>query len=83
MVTKEKDGIDAFVFPEEGIELLDFRCFRGDRADVSPEEIKKQIHSAFMQKKMKRAIVSSEPPKAPGAAAQNVREFVAELAKPC
>jgi len=81
MVAKEKDGIDAFLFGESR-ELMDFRCFRGDRADVTPEEIKKQVHSAFMQRKMKRAVISSEPP-SPAVAAQDVREFVNELAKPC
>jgi len=81
MVAKEKDGIDAFLFAD-GIELQDFRCFRGDREDVDPEDIKKQIHSAFVQKKMKRATVSAEPPKT-SVAAQDVREFVMELEKPC
>jgi hypothetical protein len=77
----DKDGIDAFVFAD-GVELADFRCFRGDRADVDPADIKAQVHSAFMQRKMKRATISSDPPTAPGEP-QNVREFVAELAKPC
>jgi hypothetical protein len=81
MVAKEKDGIDAFLFAE-GTELLDFKCFRGDRTNVSEDDIKAEVHSAFMQRKMKRAVISSEPPKN-GVAAQNVRDFVGELAKSC
>ncbi len=82
MVAKEKDGIDAFLFGEN-TELLDFRCFRGDRADVTEDNIKMEVHSAFMQKKMKRAVTSQEPPKPLAVAAQNVRDFVMELSKPC
>ncbi len=82
MVAKEIDGVDSFLFGGDH-ELMDFRCFRGDRADVSPEEIKKQVHSAFMQRKMKRAVISAEPPKAPAAEPQSVQAFVADLAKSC
>jgi hypothetical protein len=82
MVEKDNDSVDAFLFAENA-ELLDFRCFRGDRADVSPEDIKREVHSAFVQKKMKRATVSSEPPVPPNVAVQNVKDFVRELATPC
>jgi hypothetical protein len=77
MATKEKDGLDALLF-QEGIDLVDFKCFRGDRQDVSPEEIKEQIHSAFMQRRMKRATVSDSPPST-GVKRVNVREFLKGL----
>lgn len=78
MTTKEKDGLDAFIFGEGG-ELMDFKCFRGEREDVSEADIKEQIHSAFMQKKMNRATISEVPPRhdVPNV---NVREFVKSLA---
>lgn len=82
MVAQDKDGTDAFLFGE-GMELLDFKCFRGDRANVTEDDIRKEVHSAFMQRKMKRAVISGTPPTPPVAVAQNVREFVKDLVKPC
>ncbi len=69
----ERDCLDATLFGDT--ELWDFKCFRGDRTDVSEAEIKQEIHSAFMQRKMKRASVSADAPR-PGVPSQNVREFV-------
>jgi hypothetical protein len=77
MTVREKDGVEAVLFGAEQ-ELLDFKCFRGDRADVAEDDIKKQIHSAFVQKKMKRAQISSDVPPT-NVAPQNVREFVKGL----
>lgn len=82
MAAKEKDGIDAFLFGEN-MELVDFKCFRGDRPNVSEDDIKKEIHSAFVQRKMKRAVVSEAAPKPRIVAAQKVHDFVKELAKSC
>jgi hypothetical protein len=77
MVAKEKDGLDALLFGD-GAELVDFKCFRGDREDVTEADIKEQIHSAFMQKRMDRAVISGTPPR-PGVPTINVRKFVADL----
>lgn len=77
MTTKEKDGLDALLF-QEGIDLVDFKCFRGDREDVSEKEIKEQIHAALMQRKMNRATISDSPPEI-GASRVNVREFLKGL----
>ena len=74
----QKDGLDALLFGAEGVDLLDFKCFRGDRPDVDEADIKKQIHSAFMQRKMKRASVSVTAP-VPNVPLQDVKEFVAGL----
>jgi hypothetical protein len=79
MTMKEKDGIDAVLFAD-GVELLDLKCFRGDRQDVTEEEIKAQIHSALMQKKMKRARVSDRAP-SPDVSRVNARELLSELAE--
>jgi hypothetical protein len=77
MLTKEKDALDALLFGE-GVELIDFKCFRGDREDVTEAEIKEQIHSAFMQKRMGRAVVADRAP-VPQVALINVRKFVSDL----
>lgn len=77
MSPKEKDGLDALLFGE-GVELLNFKCCRGDREDVSADDIKQQIHSALMQRRMDRAWVSDAPP-TPGVKRINVRSFVADL----
>jgi hypothetical protein len=77
MVTKENDGLDSLLFGD-GRELVDFKCFRGDREDVSAADIKEQIHSALMQKRMNRATMSETPPR-PDVARVNVREFVKGL----
>lgn len=77
MAMKEKDGLDALLFGE-GVELVDFKCFRGDREDVSEDDLKTQIHSALMQKRMSRATVSNDPP-ATGVTRVNVRDFLKAL----
>ena len=79
MGTEKKSELGAFLFPEDG-QLIDLKCFRGDRDDVSEAEMMEQLHNAQMQRRMKRAVVSARPPVS-GVATVNVREFVAELAK--
>jgi hypothetical protein len=79
MITPERDGIEGVLFGDT--ELLDFKCFRGDRTDVSEDDIKQQIHSAFMQRKMKQAVISADAP-CPDVPLQNVREFVRDLESP-
>lgn len=77
MTTKEKDGLDALLFGD-GVELVDFKCFRGDREDVTAADIKAEIHSAFMQKRMDRAVISDDPP-APDVKRINVKDFAQKL----
>ena len=77
MTMKEKDGLDALLFGE-GVELVNFKCFRGDREDVSEDDIKTEIHSALMQKRMQRAVVSKDPPST-GAIRVNVKDFLKDL----
>ena len=74
---KEKDGLDALRFGK-GVELVDLKCFRGDREDVSEDEIKQQIHSAFMQKRMNRAVIAHDAPR-PSVPPIDVQKFVSEL----
>lgn len=79
MSAKDCEALDTLVFGPEGKSLVDFRCFRGDREDVSEDDIQKQIHSAMMQKRMKRAVIGARAPNS-GVEPQNVREFVNGLA---
>jgi hypothetical protein len=81
MTANEKDGLDALLFGTEGTELVDFKCFRGDREDISEDDIKEQIHSALMQKKMGRAMVSTTAPR-PDVAPVSVSQFVRGLSTP-
>jgi len=81
MAAKERDGLDAFLFSESA-ELVDIKCFRGHRDDISEQDVRDQIHEAFMQQRLKRAVVSSQPPSME-VPQVNVRDFVADLAKSC
>jgi hypothetical protein len=78
MANREDDGLDVFLF-SKGKTLVDLKCFRGDRPNISEQELRDQIHSAFMQKKMGRAKVSSDAPVA-SVSPINVRDFIASLA---
>lgn len=81
MAAREVDGLDALLFSESA-ELVDFKCFRGDRDDITEDDIRREIHSAIMQRKMGRASVSSAPPQT-GVASMSVKEFVKGLTTPC
>ena len=77
MAEHKEDVVETFLFSSD-TELVDFKCFRGDKDDISEEELRQQIHSAFMQKKMGRAKITTTAPK-PKAVPVNVKDFVASL----
>ena len=77
MSTHEENALDAFLFSAEP-KLADLKCFRGDRPNVTEEEIRGQIHSAFMQKKMGHADVSTKAPML-NVATVDVAKFVGSL----
>ncbi len=81
MAARDGDGLDALLFSESA-ELVDFKCFRGDRDDISEGDIRREIHSANMQRKMGRALVSRTPP-ATGVTGMSVKDFVNGLTTPC
>jgi hypothetical protein len=58
MSTREKERLMFSLFERENITLVNLKFFRGDRDVVSEEELCKQMHSAFLQKRMGRATVS-------------------------
>lgn len=78
MVMAEEYALDVLLFGVEGEELLDFKCFRGDREDVSPEDIAAAIHSGIMQHKMQPNRASSKAPSL-GVEPCDVAEFVKTL----
>jgi hypothetical protein len=78
MFTAEENALDVLLFESKGEELLDIKCFRGNRADTSAEEIKAAIHSGIMQYKLQPSIGS---PRAPtlGVEPRDMAEFVKGL----
>lgn len=62
MTVAEKGSLDVLLFQSKDCELEDLKCFRGDRADVTQEEIESQIHSAVVQLRMHPEIASSDAP---------------------
>jgi hypothetical protein len=74
----EENALDVLLFESKGEELLDIKCFRGDRADASAEEIKAAIHSGIVQYKLQPHIGSSRPP-ALGVEPRDMVEFVKDL----
>lgn len=78
MVMSEEYALDVLLFGAEGEELLDFKCLRGDREDVSPEDIKAAIHSGIMQHKLQPSLASGKAP-ALGVEPRDIAEFVRGL----
>jgi hypothetical protein len=78
MTTQEKDALDVLLFGTDGEELLDIKCFRGDRADVTEDDIKAQIHAGVMQHKMQPSIATRKAPKS-GVERRDVVEFANSL----
>ena len=58
----ENGALDVLLFDAEGEELLDIKCFRGDRADVTADDIQGQMHAALMHLKMHPDIASAYAP---------------------
>ncbi|MEQ1929647.1 MAG: hypothetical protein ABL957_03825 [Parvularculaceae bacterium] len=82
MNAKENGALESLLFGSDGAGVADFKCFRGDRDDVSEDDLRDQIHSALMQKRMKRASISKDAPRKAPIVSQNIREFVKGLAEP-
>jgi hypothetical protein len=61
-----------------GQKAVNVKFFRGSRDLISVEELLKEVHSALMQRKLKPASVSKEPPKSDQPTVK-VRELVAAL----
>jgi hypothetical protein len=78
MITVEECGVDVLLFESKGEELLDIKCFRGDRADTSAEEIKAAIHSGIMQHRLQPNIASPHAPTL-GVEPRDMEEFVKDL----
>ena len=78
MVTAEECALDVLLFESKGEELLDIKCFRGDREDVSADDIKAAIHSGIMQHKLQPGLASPRAP-ALGIEPRDMAEFVGDL----
>lgn len=77
MATREKERLISFLFERDDVCLINLKFFRGDRDVVSEEELCKQVHSAFLQEKMGRAIVSDRFQEE--ADTVDIREFIGTL----
>ena len=78
MIIQEQGALDVLLFDTEGEELLDIKCFRGDREDVTPEDIREQIHFGLMQHKMRPQLATSKSPKS-GVGQEDVADLVKGL----
>ena len=73
----EESALDVLLFESKGEELLDIKCFRGDRAS-SDEDIRAAIHSGIMQHKLQPSIASPRAP-ALGVEPRDMTEFAKDL----
>lgn len=78
MVGREECALDVLLFGVKDEELLDIKCFRGDREDVSPEEIEAAVHSGLMQHKLRPELASKSAPSL-GVEPRDVKELVESL----
>lgn len=73
----EQSKLLSFFFEGGDKNLVNVKLFRGLRDLVSQDDLCAQVHSAFMQKRMGKAKVTTELDT--GVRKVNVREFVASL----
>jgi hypothetical protein len=62
MVMQEECALSVLLFDAKDEELLDIKCLRGDRENVSPSDIKAAIHSGIMQHKLQPSLASERAP---------------------
>ena len=73
----EECALDVLLFESKGEELLDIKCFRGDRV-ASADEIKAAIHSGIMQHRLQPGIATPRAPEL-GVKPRDMAEFVMDL----
>lgn len=78
MTIREGNAIDVLLFGSESEELIDIKCFRGNRENVSAKEIEQQVQSGILQHKMHPKRASTQAP-GTGVETVDVAEFVKRL----
>lgn len=78
MAIREGNGLDLLLFGKGDEELVDIKCFRGDRKNVTAADIDRQIQDGILQHKMHPSRASKNAPST-GAELVNVAEFVKRL----
>jgi len=78
MDNREGHAFDVLLFGKGDEELVDIKCFRGDR-EAKGSDIKRQVQEGLLQHKMHPKRASTSAPKT-GAETVNVADFVARLA---
>jgi hypothetical protein len=81
MSVREECALDVLLFETDGETLVDIKCFRGGRADVSSEDIKREIHSGLMQYRLQPEMASKSPPKS-GISQRDMNDLVRGLPIP-
>jgi hypothetical protein len=78
MSKREKDALVDCLFSRHDMKLVNVKFCRGTADIISPDEFKREVHSAVLQNRMDRGAASKIPPHS-GRKAINLREFVATL----
>ncbi len=78
MVNREGSALDVLLFGTGDEELVDIKCFRGNRENVSARDIEQQIHEGIMQHKMHPGRASAKAP-VTNAEGVDVADFVKRL----
>lgn len=52
MENREGSALNVLLFGTGDEQLVDIKCFRGDREDVTAADIRREIHDGIMQHKM-------------------------------
>jgi hypothetical protein len=79
MEIREGNALNVLLFGTGGDgELVDIKCFRGDREDVTASDIRREIHDAIMQHKMHPQRATRTAPNS-GVGRVDVVEFVKGL----
>jgi len=79
MTNREGSALDVLLFGKGDEELVDIKCFRGDRENVSARDIEQQVHEGIMQHKMHPGRATSAAPRT-NVEAVDVARFVERLA---
>jgi hypothetical protein len=54
------EQVMSFLFNQEGVVLRNVKLFVGDRPDITDADLVREMHSALVQERMRKAKVSAE-----------------------
>jgi hypothetical protein len=62
MSSQGKDALWSFLFASDDCQLVNLKLMRGDRQDISTQDLREQVHSALMQVKTGTSEMSANFP---------------------